>query len=170
MLILRELTELDEAAFMAGLKAYEGESLAWFTFVWKPGVPFADHLERLGKNKLGVELLEGRVPNTMLYAFVDSKIVGRVSIRHELNEYLRRRGGHIGYSVAPKFRRLGYATEIFKQSLPFCRAVGLTKIMITCDDENTPSWRLLETCGARLEEKFIDTEDGKLCRRYLMDT
>ena len=78
---------------------------------------YAEMLDRLRKDRLGVDLPEDRVPDTMLYAFLGDHIIGRVSIRHELNSNLRRRGGHIGYAVAPRFRRLGYAGEMINQGL-----------------------------------------------------
>lgn len=165
-LILRELNEEDEAAFLEGYDAYRGESPHFYTFEWKPGIPFLEHLERLRKNSRGEDLRADLVPETRLYAFVDGKIVGRVSLRHTLNQKLRERGGHIGYSVAPAYRGRGYATEMFRQSIPHFHRLGIQRVMITCDHDNEPSWRLLERVGAELAEIFFDKEDGKLARRY----
>lgn len=61
----------------------------------------------LRKEVAGIDLLPGRVSHTMLYGFLNGKIIGRVSVRHQLNEHLRKRGGHIGYAVAKNFRRKG---------------------------------------------------------------
>lgn len=167
-MILRELAESDEAAFLQAVKEYEG-GLSWLTFIWQPGTPFSEHVERLRKNKRGEDLPPGRVPDSMLYAFVEGAIIGRVNIRHELNEYLSERGGHIGYSVALRYRRRGYASEMFRLCLPFCRAVGLKRILITCDDDNAGSWRILEAAGAQLEAKRLDGKTGKDYRRYWLD-
>ncbi|MFI5345425.1 MAG: GNAT family N-acetyltransferase [Elusimicrobiota bacterium] len=167
-MVLRELADNDEAAFLQAVQEYEG-ILDWLTFQWKPGIPFSEHVERLRKNARGEDLPPGRVPDTMLYAFVDGVIVGRVNIRHELNEHLRERGGHIGYSVAPRYRRRGYAAEMFRLCLPICRAVGLTRILITCDDDNVGSWKLLENAGARLEARRTDAQTGMFYRRYWLD-
>jgi len=164
---LRELTATDEAAFIAGLETWVGESPHWYSFLWtKTGMSYAAMLERLRKDRLGEDLPADRVAHTMLYAFVDGAIVGRVSVRHELNDWLRVRGGHIGYAVAPAFRRRGHATEMFRQALAYCRGLGLDRIMITCDDDNPASWKLLERAGAVLDETFLDTEEDALVRRY----
>jgi predicted acetyltransferase len=69
-----------------------------------------------------------RVPATFLVADVDGAIVGRVSIRHELNDHLTHFGGHIGYGVRPAHRRRGYATEILRQSLVIARAEAWTAL------------------------------------------
>ena len=168
-LILRELTADDEAAFLEGFKAWQGESSHWHSFDWKPGDDFRAHLRRLKQDKYGVDLPAGRVAHSMLYGVVDGAIVGRVSIRHDLNEYLRRRGGHVGYGVAPAFRRRGYASEMFRQALDYCRGIGLHRVMITCDDTNVGSWKILENAGAELAEKFHDDETKSLARRYWLD-
>ncbi len=98
-LILRALEENDEQAFLEGMKEWDGENPNWYSFCWQSGMKYSEMLEILRIENLGIELKEGRVPHTMLYAFVDGKIIGRLSVRHHLNEYLRHRGGHIGYAV-----------------------------------------------------------------------
>jgi predicted acetyltransferase len=102
----------------------------------------------------------------MLYGFLGDVIVGRLNIRHKLNEGLSRRGGHIGYAVAPVFRGKKFATEIMKQGLEYCRALGLEKILLTCADSNIQSWKIIENFGGILENTFQDDEDNELVRRY----
>lgn len=54
--------------------------------------------------KINSDLTRGRdgfVPVTTYFAFADGKLVGTIQIRHKLNEYLSKYGGHIGYGVVP---------------------------------------------------------------------
>ena len=109
------------------------------------------------------------VPNPFLFAFAGPRIVGRVSIRHELNEFLLRIGGHIGYTVVPEFRRQGYATEILRQSLEIVRLrFGLSRVLVTCDDDNLGSIRTIEKNGGVLEN-LVSGPDLKPKRRYWID-
>jgi predicted acetyltransferase len=168
-LILRELVEPDEYAFFEGMKLWPETQLNRYTLEWKPGMSFADLLKRLRLNKLGQNMPPQYVAGTMFYGFIDEVIVGRLHIRHRLNEQLLRKGGHIGYAVAPPFRRKGYATEIMRQALPLCRQLRIERILVTCADDNTASWKIIEKFGGVLENKEVDGEDGGLIRRYWID-
>lgn len=165
-LILRELTSQDEAAFFQGMKEWDGEDPHWYSFCWQDGMKYTEMMEILRKDRLGLELPANRVPHTMLYAFLHADIIGRVSVRHTLNDELRYRGGHIGYGVAPRFRKKGYASEMVRQSLDYCRSLGLDQILITCGDTNTPSWKIIEKFGGELENLVWDNVDNEMIRRY----
>ena len=166
MVVLRELTDKDEAAFFAGMAEWSEADRSWHTFAWKPEMSYSEMLERLRKERLGIELDPGRVRHSMLYGFVGDVIVGRVSVRHELNEALRRRRGHIGYAVAAKFRRRGYGDAMFTQGLQYCRSIGLREIMITCGCNNVGSVRMIEKAGARLADSIFDEVDKEEINRY----
>lgn len=107
----------------------------------------------------------GWVNCSTFFAVVDGEIVGTLQIRHALNEALARVGGHIGYGVAPAHRRRGYATAMLTQALPMCRALGLTRVLITCDKSNAASARTAMRCGGALEDEIIE-ENGNIVQRY----
>ncbi len=152
------------------MKLWDANSLFWYTFDWKPGGSYAKMLERLENSSKGVDLLSHHVPSTMLYGFIGEAIVGRLHVRHELNEALIRRGGNIGYAVAPAFRGNKFATQMMAQGIAFCRdELRLKKILVTCADSNTPSWKIIENFGGRLENIFLDDEDQSLIRRYWIE-
>lgn len=85
-----------------------------FLHYYEEGMPFGRYLEVLGQQARGENLPPNHVPSTFLFGFDGSSIVGRVSIRHRLNDFLLRLGGHIGYVVVPEFRRRGYATGMLR--------------------------------------------------------
>jgi predicted acetyltransferase len=62
--------------------------------------------------------------------------------------------GHIGYSVVPWKRRLGYATQALRLLLPEAAAERLRYVEITTDPENVASQRVIEANGGRLVEHF----------------
>jgi predicted acetyltransferase len=82
---------------------------------------FSRYIEVLAEQERGENLPPKHVPSTFLFAFVATRIIGRVSIHHSLNEFLERVGGHIGYVVVPEFPRLGYATTILRLSVQIVR-------------------------------------------------
>jgi predicted acetyltransferase len=108
---------------------------------------------------------EAFVPATHLGAIADEELVGRISIRHELNDALRIEGGHIGYDTVPSFRGRGVATEMLRQALPLARALGLTDVLVTCDDTNGASIRVIEKNGGTLRETKT-LAAGKPRKRY----
>jgi predicted acetyltransferase len=165
--LIRELGEQDEAAFRAGILELEGEASDWLSFCWEEGMTYAQMLRILTNERAGLELQPGRVAHTMFYGFLGEKIIGRVSVRHELNEPLRQRGGHLGYWVARRFRNQGYATQMVGQALAFCRErLGLRSVLITCADDNVASMKIIERFGGQLEDRVWDEVDGETIRRY----
>jgi predicted acetyltransferase len=165
---LRPLCEADEVPFRAGHRLMAAEDFT-FGLGLEPGMPWGAYLRRLDAERRGVGLPEGRVPGTFLVADVGGEVVGRSSIRHRLNDYLEREGGHIGYGVLPRYRRRGYATEILRQSLIIVRAYGVDRVLVTCDDDNAGSKGAIEACGGRLDGTVAASADGRPVRRYWID-
>lgn len=126
------------------------------------------YVARVEREQRGRDLDPGRVPNTFLFAEVGGELVGRVSIQHDLNDYLATVGGHIGYAVRPADRRRGYARSILRQSLQRAKNLGLDQVLITCDDDNVASARLIESFGGILEN-VITPDDSSPTRRYWID-
>ena len=162
-MILRPLFPADE---QEAILAHNELALDDFEFLlgYEEGMNWDDYLKILENELLNVDLPEGRVQATFLVAEREGVIVGRTSIRHSLNDFLFNYAGHIGYGVRPKFRRQGVATEILKQSLEIIRAVGVSEILMICDDDNLGSAKVIEIHGGRLENRM--DFDGVLKRRY----
>jgi len=141
-----------------------------FLHYYEEGMPFARYLEVLEQCARGEHLPSGHIPATFLFAFDASRIVGRVTIRHALNDFLFRLGGHIGYVVVPEFRRRGYATAMLRQSLQIAkRELGLSRLLLTCDDDNVGSIKTIERNGGVLENVVTGPELFKPKRRYWIE-
>ncbi len=89
---------------------------------------------------------------------------GAIALRHSLNDFLLRAGGHIGYGIRPSARKKGLATWALGAVLPTARSLGLSRVLVTCDDDNIGSARTIENNGGVLEN-VADTELGRT-RRY----
>ncbi|NLT58946.1 MAG: GNAT family N-acetyltransferase [Clostridiales bacterium] len=105
------------------------------------------------------------VPATVYFGVAEGRIVGILQIRHFLNEYLLQYGGHIGYSVCPTARRRGHATAMLAQALDACRALGLDRVLLTCDRDNLGSAGTIQKNGGLLENEVAEP-DGNLLQRY----
>ncbi len=164
-LLIRRLTVQDEDCFFKATKSWEAStSFHWATPNERE--PFGDFVLRLSLNEKGEQLEPGFVPCTSLYGFFNDEIVGRISLRHQLTEHLLKVGGHIGYGVLPRFRRRGFATTFLNFALQESRRLHLPKVLVTCDDDNIGSIKVIEKNNGVLENK-LETEAGKpLKRRY----
>lgn len=98
----------------------------------------------------------------------DGTVLGAIALRHELNDFLLRAGGHIGYGVRPSARRRGLATFALGEVLRHAKTLGLEQVLITCNVENAGSRRTIEHFGGVLED-IRDTEIGRV-RRYWVNT
>jgi predicted acetyltransferase len=91
------------------------------------------------------------VPVTELWFVDGATYIGTVVIRHRLTPELQINGGHIGFHVVPSQRRHGYATQMLAEALGFCRRLGLSEVLITCDVTNSGSRKVIEANGGRLQ-------------------
>ena len=134
---------------------------------WNPKIledRFHEYIETIHDQEL--DPMAGNVPSTQYWLIVSGDTyAGEIDIRHELNASLRRFGGHIGYKIRPTLRRLGYGKLMCKMGIEAARDIGITDILITCDDDNIGSQKIIEANGGILQDK-IDNNRGVLTRRY----
>ena len=164
---LRMLRPEDESSFREAVEAFRRETPPFsFAFGFDGAGSFAEYASRLEGYSRGIGVPENFVPNTFLVGVVAGAIVGRLSLRHTLNEGLANIGGHIGYGVVPSQRRRGFASEMLRQAIPRCAALGIERALITCDVDNVASRRVIEGCGGIFERIIDDAESGVPKRRY----
>jgi predicted acetyltransferase len=95
----------------------------------------------------------GHVPCSTLWWVSGDGYLGRLAIRHRLTRRLLDYGGHIGYDVRPAARRRGHATAMLASALPVTRSLGIDPVLVTCDEDNTGSRKVIEANGGVLEDK-----------------
>ena len=126
-------------------------------------------LEELKKRSCEDTVPKGLVPSSTYLAVreKDNYIVGMIDIRHYLNEYLTQVGGHIGYGVRKTERNKGYAKQMLKLALEKCKELKIKKVLITCDEDNIASEKVILSANAKLED--IRNVDGENKTRFWID-
>ena len=118
---------------------------------------FADFTERLRDLALPETARpEGKVAMTTLWWVDGDEYLGRLAIRHELTDFLREVGGHIGYAVRPFARHRGNASAMLAAALPIASGLGIDPALVTCDADNIGSRRVIESNGGMLEDQRED--------------
>ena len=98
----------------------------------------------------------------------DDRIIGMINIRLVLNDFLRKEGGHVGYSIRPTERRKGYGTQMLSEALKFCGVLGLHEFIVTCGKKNVASAGVIKKCGGRLEAEFYSKTYSEIIQRYII--
>ena len=128
-----------------------------------------DWLEELNKRSCEDTVPKGLVPSSTYLGVreKDNYIVGMIDIRHYLNEYLTQVGGNIGYSVRKSERNKGYAKQMLKLALEKCKELKIKKVLITCDEDNIASEKVILSANAKFED--IRNVDGENKKRFWID-
>ncbi|HEY7722411.1 MAG TPA: GNAT family N-acetyltransferase [Pedococcus sp.] len=96
----------------------------------------------------------GHVPSTTMWWAEGDEYLGRIQLRQHLNEFLTEVGGHVGYDVPPEHRRQGHATAMLRALLPLAaKGFGLDRVLVTCDEDNVASRKVIEACGGVFEDQ-----------------
>ena len=120
-----------------------------------------DWLEELKKRSSEATVPEGLVPSSTYLGVreKDNYIVGMIDIRHYLNNFLKQFGGNIGYSVRKSERNKGYAKQMLELALEKCKDLKMKKVLITCDEDNIASEKVILSANAKFED--IRNVDGE---------
>ncbi|MBA2403699.1 MAG: GNAT family N-acetyltransferase [Bdellovibrionales bacterium] len=168
-MILRELTLEDQSAFEKMLDQWDGAEGFSMLYGLLEGMNFQTYLNLMNEMRDGVNLVGDTVAATNLFAFEGPEIVGKVSVRHTLNKHLETVGGHIGYGVLPEFRQKGYASLMLKEALKYGRTLGLTRVLLTCDEGNLPSAKIIIKNGGVFENLFDPKNGSSKKKRFWIE-
>ena len=172
---LREIIEDDEAQIremyeeylnsdkLPGMDTFEGIR----DFESFDKMSFKEWMQELEKNKDKNKLPKDYSTHTLYVAVNEQeKIVGAIGLRWEAVPVLVKFGGFIGYSVRPKERGKGYATQMLTLALKEFKNENREKVLITCKDFNLASKKVIEKNGGILENIYYNKEDKYTYLRY----
>ncbi|MDR2514764.1 MAG: GNAT family N-acetyltransferase [Christensenellaceae bacterium] len=113
----------------------------------------------------GAALLGGN-PNEILFLVRggEERILACGQLRPVDTEDVLTWAGHIGYSVPPSLRGRGYAQTILRLLLEEAFARGMEEVLLTCDETNAASRRVIEKAGGAFKGHYRARGYNK--RRY----
>jgi predicted acetyltransferase len=110
------------------------------------------------KSLADAECSGAQYPDRIFWLVDGDEYIGQSSIRPELStSYLLTYGGHIGYSIRPSRRRLGYGKTILALILDAAGEMGLKRVLVTCDSDNIGSRKIIEHNGGQFESAMSMT-------------
>ncbi len=163
MLLLARPSRTYKVSFIEGVREFHSEGRWLYFDLNSLIVDFDGFIQSVRNQEDKTKVRRGRVPSTEYWLIDGDEFIGTLNIRHELNDYLYRIAGHIGYSIRPSKRRRGYGKEILRLGLQKARERGLTKVLITCDEDNIGSKKIIEYNGGIFENAV--TEVGSPTRK-----
>lgn len=114
---------------------------------------FKKWLVRKIEEEHGINLKNGRIPQTIYWVMDEENIVGIGKIRHYLNESLLEHGGLIGLGIAKDCRTKGIGTQTLQLLLnEAINEYGIEDVLLTNDETNIASRRIVEKCGGQLKK------------------
>lgn len=164
-----EYDELKQHSFLHDLYEFghlkpEGE-ISFNT--WKKGIIHQNYFDVIDGKYQMIDM-----PSTTFWLVNEKEYLAIGIIRHRLTKALEEYGGHIGYAVRPSKWNQGYGTLNLKLLLKEANKLKINPALVTCDESNIASAKIIETNGGKLWDKLPTCSEGKnimLCR-YWVDT
>ena len=168
MAFLTEPSERYRGSYLEALQEFQAEGRHLEIPLEEVAANFDGFVQHLRDQADRIKLKPGKVPGSDFWLIDENEYIGRLSLRYELNKRLLQMGGHIGYEIRPSRRRQGYGKLILKYGLDQAKAFGLEWVLLTCDEDNLGSRKIIESNGGTLEN-IIEVErwSAKVCRYWI---
>ena len=154
-------------SYMEAYEEYVKNDVSTYSFTDASSCDIFEKFDRY-RNERG--LPPNRVGEDKYWLVDDEKsfFIVEIAIRHRLNDALAQRGGHIGYGVRYSEWNRGYGTKMLALALERAKELHISPVLITCNDDNPASARVMEKNGFTLGDKIMVSIDGRdyLTRRY----
>ncbi len=156
-------SECYQESYLAALREFQadGERIEWNVEYLERHFPA--HIQELRNLSNPQKVKPKHVPSAIYWLIDEDGFAGQASLRYELNDWLRRYGGHIGYGIRPSKRRQGYGRQVLALMLNKARQRGLARVLVTCDEDNIGSRKIIEYNGGKLENAVV--QEGIAARK-----
>lgn len=169
MIFLIEPTLQYKDGFIEGVREFHREGRQLHYSIPHITGNFAEFLQRSEAQKGRKKIPPNHVPTTDFWLIDDEEYIGHLSLRHELNDFLLKVAGHIGYQIRPSKRRQGYGKTILRLGLQKAKEMRITRVLVTCDENNLGSKKVIEYNGGQLEN-VLSVEGSSVRKlRYWID-
>lgn len=159
-------------SFLEALEEFHAEGNELSYDIDRIDYDFDGFLADIDARARGVGVPGQTVPDSLFWLVDGNEFIGRVAIRHALNENLQEYGGHIGYYIRPTKRKMGYGTAALPLALAEAKKLGISRVLVTCDDDNVASQKVIQRAGGVLQD-IIETPlnpDKKKVMRWWIKT
>jgi predicted acetyltransferase len=158
---------LYESGWKAALKEFEAESQGGFWNVPEKPEDLDEYIRRTEGHGRGENLPDYWMPATTFWLVEGSSFLGHVNVRHKLVEWSERIGGHIGFAIRKSERKKGYGSRILELAKVEARNLGLTRVLVTCNEMNAGSRKIIEKNGGVFQD--VNEVKGEQVRRYWIE-
>lgn len=155
MTFLTEPSDKYQETFLAGLREFhqEGRMLQYnFQIVSQD---FERFLHNLRTQQDWTKLAPYVVPQRHFWLIDEDEFIGILSLRCGPDETFIRISGHVGYQIRPSKRRHGYGKELLRQGLQKAKELGFARVLLTCDEDNIASKKVIESNGGQFENAIL---------------
>ena len=128
--------------------------------IYKPEMALDEWLNKLFCSYQNKELMY------LMYRKIDNKLIGISIIRLELNNFLQRYWGNIGYYINITEQNKGYGKQLFRLTLRECKKLGIEKVLIVCYKQNVASAKIIKANKGILIQEILDENNKELLQRY----
>jgi predicted acetyltransferase len=116
---------------------------------------FDDMLREIAAAKDPATAPPGLLPYEDFWLMEKDTWIGLLTLRPQIDEQLLHSGGHIGYVIRPSKRRCGYGTALLRLGLDKARERGLQRVLLTCNETNIGSRKIIESNGGQFENAVV---------------
>jgi predicted acetyltransferase len=154
-MFLVEPTDTYKDSFLTGLREFQQEGMLLNYNLSALQQDFSLFLIQTRNEQDAAKIHPDAVPTIHYWLIDNEQFIGNLSIRPRLNAFLLKVAGHIGYQVRPSMRGRGYGNHILQLGVQKAHEYAISPILVTCDETNLPSKRVIEYNGGQFENAVI---------------